>query len=111
MSALCQKQTFCAAAKNVAIRSPRRREYGEARRFGSLEIDYKLVLRGRLYGKIGWLRTLENAIDIDGGARRIFRRIRPVRGKAATRSVKSQPVNARHAIPDCQHSNQLGMTG
>jgi hypothetical protein len=31
MSALCQKQTFCAAVKNVVIRSPRRRDRAETR--------------------------------------------------------------------------------
>jgi hypothetical protein len=31
MSALCQKQTFCTAVKNVVIRSPRRRAAGDAR--------------------------------------------------------------------------------
>src|SRR6516162_8133394 len=30
MSALCQKRTLCSAAKNVAIRSPRRRRYRSA---------------------------------------------------------------------------------
>src|SRR6516164_9712686 len=110
------KADICGAANSSLFdhlvgASTYRLRNGEAQCFGSLEIDYKLILCGRLYGKIGWLRALENAIDIDGGARRNFRRIRSVRGKASARGVIAQPVNARHAIPDCQRSNLLEVTG
>ena len=85
--------------------------YIEAKHLRGLEIDNQFISGGRLYGKIGRLRAFENAIDIDGGPRKILRRIRPVRGKAAANGIMSQPVNARQAILDCQRSNQLGVTG
>src|SRR5215831_16760347 len=45
----------------------RRRNY-EAKRLGGLEIDYQLILGRRLHRKICWLFTLEDAIDVAGGA-------------------------------------------
>src|SRR6516164_8459126 len=65
------KADICGAANSSLFdhlvgASTYRLRNGEAQCFGSLEIDYKLILCGRLYGKIGWLRALENAIDIDG---------------------------------------------
>src|SRR5215831_77066 len=40
----------------------------EAERLGRLEVDGKLELARVLHGKIGWLPTLEDAIDIAGRA-------------------------------------------
>src|SRR5262249_26282900 len=38
----------------------------EAERLRRFEIDDELELRGLLHRKLGWLLTLENAIDIEG---------------------------------------------
>jgi hypothetical protein len=40
----------------------------EAKRPRGLEIDDQFVLGRRLYRQVGWLLTLENAIDVGGGA-------------------------------------------
>ena len=44
-----------------------RRRHGEAERLGRLEVDHKLVGRRRLDRHIGWLLTLEDAIDVSRG--------------------------------------------
>ena len=58
---------------------------GEAQCFGSLEIDYKLVLRRRLYRKIGWLLALQDAINVAGRTPEIVGTIRSVGDQAAIR--------------------------
>jgi hypothetical protein len=44
-----------------------RRRHFEAERFGGFEIDGQVDFRGLLHGKVGWLLTLKNAIDLAGG--------------------------------------------
>ena len=38
--------------------------YGEAEPFGGREVYHELVLGRRLHRQIGWLHTLQDAIDI-----------------------------------------------
>src|SRR6516225_12486605 len=52
--------------------------------FGSLEIDYKLVLRRRLHGKIGWLLTFEDAIDVASSAVEQVDGVRPIGDQATS---------------------------
>src|SRR5262249_57956775 len=52
---------------------------GEAQCFSSLEIDYKLVLRGRLHRQVGRLIALEDAVDIARRAPALVEQIRPIR--------------------------------
>jgi hypothetical protein len=40
----------------------------EAERFGGLEVDHKFQLSWLLDWQVGWLFTLEDAVDIAGGA-------------------------------------------
>jgi hypothetical protein len=68
MSALCQKQTFCAAAKSLLFDrfvslSEQLGRYGEPEGLSSLEIDDQLKLGRLLDRKIGRLGTFQDAID------------------------------------------------
>ena len=40
------------------------RRHSEAERLGGLKIDDQFVFGRSLYGQIGWLLTLENAVDV-----------------------------------------------
>src|SRR5215813_12095309 len=87
MSALCQKQTFCAAAKNAVIRSPLRRpkfgctslarlrpdfapehEYGvpfRRSRIGAWTLRYRIVPAGQMSELRSYLYVCQPAADID----------------------------------------------
>src|SRR5215813_324983 len=68
MSALCQKRTWHHSFDHLVGAGEHRRRNCEAKRLGSLEIDYQLILGRRLHRKIRWLLALEDAIDIAGRA-------------------------------------------
>jgi hypothetical protein len=53
MSALCQKQTFCAAAKNLVIRSPR--QHGRESIGGIVNPSALAVFRINDHFEAGWL--------------------------------------------------------
>src|SRR5262245_39294445 len=40
------------------------RRHVKAKGLGGLQVDYQLVFGRRLYGQVGWLLTLEDAIDV-----------------------------------------------
>ena len=51
----------------IRPRQHRRRDR-EAERFGGLQVDHELELRGLLDGQVGGLGALEDLVDVDGGA-------------------------------------------
>ena len=71
---------------------------GEAQCFGSLEIDYKLVLRGRLHREIAGLLALENAIDIAGRAPELVGKIWSVGDQATIRGAEAVVGDGRQLI-------------
>src|SRR5262249_979756 len=98
MSALPLKADICSAPAHVRFGPKRtltglfdhlvgtgehRRWNCEAKRLSSLEIDYQLILGRRLHRKIGWLFTLEDAIDIAGRAPVLVNKIGSVGHQAA----------------------------
>ena len=54
MSAKCQKRTLACLFDHRVGPGEERRRHGEADRLRGFEIDYQLVLIGRLHRKVGW---------------------------------------------------------
>src|SRR5215472_13101815 len=70
MSALCQKRTFCAAAKTSLFNHlvggvEHRLRYGQVKRFGGFAIDSELDFRGLLERQVGWLLAFQNTTSVD----------------------------------------------
>src|SRR5713101_1966184 len=55
---------------------------GQAEGFSGLEVDEQLELGGLLDGKVGRLGTLENLVDVDGGATPHIDAARPIANQA-----------------------------
>src|SRR5207244_8799483 len=75
-------------------RSPRRpvraaRTGRRARRLGSLEVDNKLELGGRLYRKVARLLALEDAVDVGGRTPERVNRVSPIGDQAPPRRRRS----------------------
>src|SRR5262249_22255541 len=73
MSALCEKQTFCAAVKtslfdDLVGGGEQRLRNIETERFGGFEIDHELEFGWLLDWKVRGLRSLKNFVNIAGGA-------------------------------------------
>jgi len=58
-------------------RGEQRLRYAQCERICGLEVDEQIEFDRRLHGKLGRLRTLENAIDIAGGAAEEVDRVDP----------------------------------
>src|SRR5262249_11207567 len=67
MSALCQKRTSCLFDHFVSAGKQGSR-HCDAERFGGFYIDHRLELGRRLHRQVGWLLTLQDAVDVDGCA-------------------------------------------
>src|SRR5215468_4820530 len=65
----------------VRPRQHRRRDR-EAERLGGLEVDHQLELRRLLDRKVSGLGTLEDLVDVEGGALRQTAQIRSIRHQA-----------------------------
>ena len=74
MSALGQKRT--PSFDHLSSVREHRRRHAEAKRFGSF--DNQLKLGRSLYREVGWLLTLQNAIDVTGCAAVLVDYISPV---------------------------------
>src|SRR6266566_256849 len=86
--AMCQKPTKCIAANSILFDHfvgdlLEVHGYVEAQRFGSLEVDNKLILCRRLHRHVGRLLALEDAVDVPRGAPVHVDPIRPI-GEQAT---------------------------
>jgi len=98
MSVLCQKQTFCAAAKSLLFDhlvslSVQRGRYGEPERLCGLEIDDQFELGRLLDRKIGRLGTFQDAIDIRCGSSEEIERVNAVRHEQAA-------INGTQRLPE-----------
>src|SRR5262245_60970168 len=86
-----------------------RRRHLEAKRSRRFEVDDQLVLGWRLHRQIGWLRTLEDAIDVTRRAPILIDEIRPVGDQAAIADIKTGVVYDRHSAPIRKRKDQLSM--
>ena len=62
----CAEQSFSWIDHLIRPQQQRRRD-GEPERLGGLRIDHELEVGGWYEGKISWVGTFENAIDVGGG--------------------------------------------
>src|SRR5215470_9688058 len=67
MSALCQKQTFCTAARmllfdHLVSAQQRRCRHTQSERLGALEIKHELEFRSPFEGQVGGMGALENPV-------------------------------------------------
>src|SRR5262249_5134346 len=84
MSALCQKRTFCAAAKvtlfdHLVGAGEQRGWHGDSECFGRGEVYDKIEFGRLLDWNFGWLRSTQNLIDEIGGARPHMWPVWPIR--------------------------------
>jgi hypothetical protein len=79
-------------------------DWGMARAqcLGSLEIDYKLVLRGRLDRKIGRLLTPQDAVDVTCGTPVLIDAIRSIRYEPTVLRVVTVGVDCRQSMQSRQ---------
>src|ERR1700692_3754143 len=68
----------------------------EAECFRGLEVDDQLELRWLLHGKLGRLGTLENLVDVEGGAP----------NQIVAVSAVTHEATRLHVLPDAEHCGQ-----
>ena len=102
------KADICLIDHLVGARE-QRRWYSEAERLGRFEIDHQLVLRWRLYRKIGRLLALDNAIDIAGGAPILIWIVGPVANKTTRAYKVAERIDGGQFVPRRERCNQIRM--
>src|SRR6516225_11529505 len=81
----------------------------EAKRFGGLEVDHKLVPGRVLHREVTRLLTLENAIDVAGGATVLIDEVGPVGHETAIGDEVSIGIDCRQAMFGRKRDDQLAM--
>ena len=79
----------------------------EAQRLGRLEVDDKLILRGRLHRHVGWLLAFEDAVDLASRAPVRVDPIRPVGQQAAGGAIE---VDCGELVPRRKRDDQIAMS-
>src|SRR5215469_6635035 len=99
MSAKCQKQTFCAAVKNVVIRSPRQR-------WRAAKLERSTQVPRCLNGKVGRLLAAQNTIDVGCRASPCSDRVEAVGEQTALGCENSGEIDCRQAMPRRQYDDR-----
>jgi len=94
-SAISLRQDHSCSLDHLVGAGEKRRRHVNAERLGSLEVDHKLVLGGRLHREGRWFLPSKDAIDVSSGEFEILDRIRPIRGETPIRGIVSERVNVR----------------
>jgi hypothetical protein len=68
-----------------------------------------IVLGRRLHWKVGWLLTLEDAIDVGSRAPALVEEIRPVGDQAADSHKEAFEVDCGQFVPCRQRNDQIAM--
>src|SRR5205814_907322 len=95
-----------------------RRRYLKAKCLGGFEIDQQLVLGRRLHGKVGWLLTFQNTVNVLGRAAVRINLIRSIgdessvsdphsAGKYRGQSISCSQVNDQAAQASERNNRQL----
>src|SRR6516162_11713567 len=114
MSALCQKQTFCAAERTslfdhlVGTREQRWRN-GETKRSRRFEVDHRFVPGWRLYWQVRRFLALEDAIGVAGRLSILGNVIRPVGDQAASGDEGPFEVDRGQLVPGCKRDDQIAI--
>jgi hypothetical protein len=75
--------------------------YAKAKRVGCLKVDHQFILGRCLHRQIGWLLTLEDAIDVTGSSAKLSEKI-------SKRLADDKPFLKRNAVPsDSQSTNRF----
>ena len=115
MSALCQKRTFCAAAKTSLFNHlvsgvEHRLRYGQVKRFGGFAIDSELGFRGLLERQVGWLLAFQNTTSVDADNAIGVGKIRSVTHQPAGRDKLGQSMDRRHTKACREGSEVIELT-
>src|SRR6516225_217919 len=115
MSAMCQKQTFCAAAELALFdhlvgpgEQGRRDCYAERR--GRFEVDHQFEFCRSLYWKVGRFLAPENAIDVAGRTPVGVDRIGAIGDQSAAHNVLAQREDRGQTVPCCQSDDQVTLS-
>src|SRR5262249_46346953 len=81
----------------------------DAERLGCFEGEHLLGLRRRLYRRIGRLLTLQDAVDVAGGAPVLMDVIMPIGDKAAGVDEDTIVVDRRQLVAGRQLDDQIAM--
>src|SRR5262249_35265400 len=114
MSALCQKQTFCAAERTSLFDhlvgcGEHGRWDGQADRPRGFQVDYQFVLGRSLYGQVGRFFTPEDAIDIAGRAAIIGNWVRSIGDQGAGGDKVSSCVDSWQVVLDRELDKQVAI--
>jgi hypothetical protein len=107
MSALCQKQTFGAAAEkplfdHLVGTGDQHWRHGKAKCLGCLQVDYQIILVRCLHRQVGQFRTLEDTVNVVGSAPELLENIIPIRDQAASVDVVTPVIHCRQFVLRCE---------
>jgi hypothetical protein len=94
--------------KNSRYREQRGR-HCEAERLGGLEVDHQLVFGRRLHRQICRLLTLEDTIDVAGGAPELIEIVSPVGDQAAFGAEVAFVKDRGQLVPCRKRDDQIAM--
>src|SRR6516165_274558 len=83
--------------------------HGEAESLGGLEVDHQLVLGRRLHRQVGRLLSLEDAIDVTGGAAKLIEEVRAIIHQATRRDEDAYWVDRGQPVLRCKPCDQIAM--
>jgi hypothetical protein len=66
---------------------------GTIKRLGSLQVDHQLVLGWRLHRRVGWLLSLEDAIDVGDSTTVLINHARPTGDQAAGGDIEAEGID------------------
>src|SRR5436190_3698389 len=78
---------------------------------GGLHVDHQLVLRWRLHRQLAGLLTLEDAIDVAGGAAILIGIVGAITHQAARACEVAERIYGRHVVPSRERRDHLRMVG
>ena len=81
----------------------------QAERLGCFQIDYQLEFGRRLHREVGWLGTLENAVDVPGRLSRLFGIIAAIADQPTRLRTIGGKIDRRNAVSRGQLDDQLAI--
>src|SRR3974390_2239535 len=94
---------------NLISARKERRRHSEAERLSGLEVDDQLEFGPALHRQVGWLLTLEDAIDVASSLSERIDRVCPVRDETTIINPETKRVDCWQSLPRCQRDDQSGI--